>query len=197
MKRNNIIIWALSCILFLSCGERELTPLEYVKWVENPENGLVVKKQMGNYNFLLQYQPIAYNVLNELQKEEVEAAVLQKEIESKEGLQYLTIKMSTIQKKPIFSGKNLTDSIRSYLNYQIKKDFYLLEGGDTLPCQLFHYENTNGMTPYDAFVLGFKPSQTKLNDKKFLFKANIIDVEQVEMEIKNSAIQSIPKVKTI
>jgi hypothetical protein len=195
--KGNSIIYLLSYILLLGCGEKELTPLEYVKWVKNPENGLQLNKQIENYNFLLQYQPIEYTVINELQQEEIEDKILKKGMKSKEGLQYLTFKMATVENKAIFSGNSLTDSVRNYLNYEIKKDFYLLENGDTLLCKLFHYENTNGMTPYDAFVLGFEPSRNKMNDKKFLFKANIIDLEQVEMNIKNTAIKSIPKVKTI
>jgi len=197
MKNIGIIGFLIS-FFFMSCGEKELAPLEYMKWVQNPENGLLIKEQMKNYNFTLQYQPLTYTVINELQQENLEEEILKEAIATREGLQYFTFKMATTSNKAIFSGnKNLTDSTRHYLNYEIQKDFCLLETGDTLPCKLFHFENTNGMTPYDTFVLGFESSINVNNDKTFLFKANVLDLDWIAIKIEGMAINSIPKVKTI
>ena len=143
--------------LFFSwgCGEKELSPIEFVQWVENPKNRLLVEEQIENYRFKLQYQPAEYLVVNELREEELKKEVLEKSMKNKEGLQYYTLKMS-MNNSAVFSGKLIQDSVLNHLNYHMKDDFYLMEGEDTLSCKLFHYENTNGLTPYDAFVLGFE-----------------------------------------
>lgn len=189
----------MSCFLLFGC-EGNLTPLEYALWVENPENGLQLKKEHEAFKFSLQYNPVDYTIVNEFQKEVLETEVLETERKLRNGLQYFTFKMSTSNNKAVFSGNSsIDDSVKNYLNYKIQDDFFLIEHGDTLPCKLFHYENTNGMTPHDAFVLGFEvhKNDSVVDDKIFLFKASIVDLNTIEMKIGKTALSKIPKIETL
>ncbi len=198
MNKSKIIGLLLLSITFFGCGEKTLEPKEYVQWVNDPENGLSILKQEGDYKFLLQYQPVSYMVVNELQLEEITEKQLKENAEAKEGMQYFTLKLSTSQNQPVFSGNWISDSLTNYVNYKIQKDFYLLEDySDTIPCKLFHFENTNGMTPFDTFVLGFESNTESVGDKKILFNANAIGLKWVEMKIDSLSIKNLPKVETI
>ena len=195
-----MVIIIMSGFLLFGCRQGDLTPLEYALWVENPENGLQLEEEQEAFKFSLQYKPVDYTIVNELQKEVIEKEILEKERKLRDGLQYFTFKMSTSHNKAVFSGNStIDDSVKNYLNYKIQKDFFLIEHGDTLPCKLFHYENTNGMSPYDAFVLGFETNKNDsvINDKTFLFKAHVVDLNKIEMKIGKTALSKIPNLETL
>ena len=98
---------------------RELAPIEYVKWVRDEKNGLRVLKQEGIYIYELQYQPVEYLVVLQERSEEIEAYTLSEEIEKRGDLQYFTFKMSTTTGKGILSDRDLIIE---------NKDIYLLSG---------------------------------------------------------------------
>ena len=47
-------------ILILLCSCSGVSPAEYVKWVEDEENGLRKTKTVGEYEFNIQYCPSSY-----------------------------------------------------------------------------------------------------------------------------------------
>ena len=81
----------------VGCSQEELQPKAYVKWVENPENGLHMEVEKSGVKLKLQYQTPAYTVLNELRQNQVETKVLLDRTKAKMGMEYFTLKMEATQ----------------------------------------------------------------------------------------------------
>ena len=57
-------------------------------------------------------------------------------------------------------GENRALDMR-YLSMGIQNDISLINGKDTLPCSIFHFENNGGITPYIRFEIGFDLTKTQ------------------------------------
>ena len=79
----------------------------------------------------------------------------------------------------------------NYYAFQMQKDLQLIVGMDTLQCQLFHLEQNSGIAPYLTFSLGFETPKTQ-TDRKFYYTDPIFRTEQIELTIKQSAIDAAP-----
>ncbi|NQY08392.1 MAG: hypothetical protein HRT71_02625 [Flavobacteriales bacterium] len=181
----------------VGCSQEELQPKAYVKWVENPENGLHMEVEKSGVKLKLQYQTPAYTVLNELRQNQVETKVLLDRTKAKMGMEYFTLKMSTDQNQPFFAERIKSNgALANYVNNTMKNDLYVVDK-DTLRCKLFHYENMNGLAPYDTFVLGFESSTNKGSDLEFLYDAREIDLGWIKIKIDRKDIDNIPRVATI
>ncbi len=187
-----ILIAALS-----SCTDA-LTPKEYAQWVENPDHGLSITKKEKNYQFTLAYKPIEYLVALQQRQEQLPAELLEKEMKKMKDMQYYTLKLSTTTGKPVFSGDALHFPEKEiYLLSGIQKDMVLLEGTDSLPCRIFHFEGANGFLPYDNCVLAFDKTANIQKDKTFLYKADKLGMDWIKIIIKADDINKLPKLKTI
>ena len=182
----------------MTCSGGELSPARYAQWVENENNGLCVSSMDGDYKFSLQYKPIEYIVAMQQRKPEIAATLLTEEWEKMKDMQYFNFKISDGKGKAVFSSDKIEIEDRmTYLISGMKNDIYLLEGTDTLYCKMFHFENGNGLLPYDNCVLAFDKNEGEQLDKTFLFKGDKLGIDWVKLDIKAKDINRIPKLKTI
>jgi hypothetical protein len=187
----------LSVLCLYACKDG-LSPQEYAQWVEDPANGLNITKSEKGYRFNLHYQPIEYIVALQLRQSEIREDVLKQETEKMKDLQYYTFKLSTATGHPVFSGDSLQFPEKMiYLLSGMQKDMVLLEGKDSLPCKLFHFEEANGVLPYDNCVLAFEKTKGAEHDKTFLYKAEKLGIDWIKIPLKATEISKIPKLKTI
>lgn len=152
-------------------SSEKLKPAEYVAWVTDKKNGLKVEKTIGEFTYTTQYKPLPYVALLELQKENVSAVELKQKMDEYSGLQYFTFQISTDSQDELLK-KNLSETNEyyrriQYFSFDMQKDLKLIEGKDTLDCELYHFERVYGIAPYARFVLGFP--KTNNNDDKTLF----------------------------
>jgi len=194
----------LILMLFASCMESSLmntpiAPVAYIQWVENPNNGLNVSKDIGDFQFQLQYKPYEYLAIRELRKTEIEAADLQAKVNKMEDLQYFTFQLgkqngSDILKSNIGASGDYSKNIE-YLSFGLQRDLKLVEGGDTLACVLHHFERSYGITPTAKIVLAF-PATTTPIAKTFIYDDSHFGFGTVKMAISEQALTNIPKIKT-
>lgn len=216
MKGVLLVAAIFSSIPFKGCGEyKSLKPVEYVKWVEDVGNELVVKKIIGDYVFALQYKPLDYSVL----KAERNLNISKQELNSKtteiEGLQYFTFQISTKEGngellKSGISGKDEKVEYEKRIDYfssKMQNDIKLIDGQDTLPCVLFHFERTYNLTPYSNFNLGFEYGSEEKSSgatrapltyksKRLLYNDHAFNVGAVELMIKEENLNKIPNLIT-
>ena len=115
-----------------------------------------------------------------------------------EGLQYYNFKIAKQLGGAVLSENTLDIPDKEiYLLSGMKKDLYLLEGTDTLYCKVFHFENSNGLVPYDNCVVAFEKNETTKTDKTFLYRADKLGLDWVKFHVKAEAINQVPKLQTI
>ncbi len=179
-----------------------VTPNEYVEYVENKENGMIKHKEVGRYEFDLQYCPINYMIV----KDQKEGALSNRTLEDKksklEGLQYLKFSISlkendaspidVMAKKANYSYQELIDE----LAYEFKSNFQLVEGKDTLQASLFHFERNYRLSPYLNFTIAFKRSKANtITDKVFVFDGLLLGVGPIKMRISKEDLARLPSMK--
>lgn len=208
MRREDwlVVLVILSCCLCVGCGGEQgsLPPVDYVRWVKDPSNGLLQSKEVKSYSFLAQYKPIEFMIVQEERREELP----QERLESRRadfGVDYLyynfRIKNTEGELSPLGSGVE-SDQVYQrrlgYFTFEMQEDLYLLHGQDTFPCVLFQFVRSYDVAPYVEFALGFeKPSEHPLTEAlTFVFEDRVLGIGTTRLLFDPSIIQNIPLLKT-
>lgn len=147
---NYILILIMGALLF-SCSSDELTVADYLSYINNPDNGLKVSKELNEYEFELLYKPVEYIAINEQRTVDVDEVVYQKRIGELEDLQYYTLKIQSLSGSEMMRTGIRTEQEYSnrlqYFSDIAQYDMRLVDGNDTLTCVLFHFERNYGVAP--------------------------------------------------
>ncbi|BDS15411.1 hypothetical protein [Aureispira anguillae] len=200
MQAINYIILIITIGLLSSCGNETLIPSDYVAWVNNPENGLLRKKTIHPLEVELLYKPIAYVIANEMRTNDIAEADYKQREKELAGMQYYTLKLSTAGGKDITTyqvNDNAQQQERlSYLSFAMQKDIKLIEGTDTLPCKLYHFERSYDLAAHRTFVLGFEQKEaTKTANKTLVLDLPYFQTGPIKLNYKTSALEAIPNLK--
>jgi regulatory protein YycI of two-component signal transduction system YycFG len=178
--------------------KKELTPIEYVRWVEDKKNGLRITHQEGAFFYELQYQPLEYLVVMQERTEQIEASLLKEEMDKRGDLQYFKLKMYTEKGKGLLSRDELNiENKELYLLSGLQQEMMLLQAGDTLRCVMFHFESSNNLVPYDQCMLAFEEPSDSKTDILFIYRTNKYENGGVRIPIKRENINRIPQLKTM
>lgn len=198
MKQVTLYSIILGAVVLSSCSRSELSPREYVSYVENPANGLLVNTSVNGVKYTLQYQPTDYLVMLELKSFSIPSETFQTQYNRFKGIEHYVFHIDIKEWDSMAAKSKDTASIRKgmteYLDFKIQKDLKLVEGNDTIPCGIAEYESSMGMYPYYSFVLGFN-TQNNGCDREFIFSNKMIGTGNIKLTIKNKSIKNIPKLK--
>lgn len=207
MRQGIILTYLLSGLcLLMGCHQQPsaLPPVDYVRWVKDPANGLVQSKQIEQYAFIAQYKPLDFVVA----QEERQVSLSQETVEARRaelGDTYLyynfRIKNTEGQLSPLGSGVESDQVYQSrlgYFTFDMQQDIYLLHGQDTLPCTLFQFVRSYDVAPYVEFALGFeKPAAVPLTkDITFVFEDRVLGIGTTRLLFDQAIFQNIPLLKT-
>lgn len=183
-------------ILFISIGilgcGKSLGPEAYIKWMENPKNGLNKSKKFGPVEYTVQYKSGDYIMLKNNSKESVKI--------SNTGIRYFGLSMEPVDGKSQLLYINLMDQNEyiarvQYFSFDFKRDISLNVNGKTFPCEYYLYENTGNVMPGLKFTLGFDIGaeqgdiQLNLNDRVF-------GNQSLNFLFKHKTITNIPKLRS-
>jgi hypothetical protein len=191
-------ILAIAVIVLHGCQPASLEPARYVKWVENEKNGLKSVKDFGDFKFSLQYKPLPYIVLKETHDPNTSAALVQKRSKELGSMQYYTLTISTRDKKELLKSHATSDQDYydrlGYMVDEAQNDISLVEGNDTLPCRLYHFERDYGITPNAQILLGFDEPSKGNPDKEraLIFDEKILGIGRIFLAVNSKAINNIP-----
>lgn len=180
------IIYTLWILVFLSACSHELPIQDYLQWVENEKNGLVVKRTLNSADIILQYQPLEYVALLNLRQGSITKESVSAEIAGLSGYYYFSFKI-----KPSVA----VDANQDYFNYQLGNNFHLIQGNDTLKCAFFHQESTRNFSPFLTFLLAFKVDQPLIEDLTFQYTDEYFGLNIIKFQIEKASLKNIPSLK--
>ena len=179
-----------------------LKPLDYVTYVRREENGLRKVKVIDDITFTAQYKTLPYIVCMEQQSAVIKDSIFYKSIAELKGMRYfdLTIKVNNgageILKYDLASAKQYKDRI-DYFAFKMQSDIVLVEGKDTLRCDLFHFERTYDVSPESVFVLGFSEQKPIISsDLKLIFIDNTFNKGIVNFDFRKEDLNNAPNLLT-
>lgn len=208
---EKIIFPLLLCLLALTaCSPVELDPNAYASWIENPDNGLNTTAIAGDFKFNLQYKPLTYVAFLNLEKENRNKTEFLKNMEDMKDLQYYTLRINPKGGGGEMLQTNLTSKEEyfyrvQYFSFQLKRDLYLVEGKDSLPCVFAHFERSYAVSPNNNFILAFPVSEKEkslrtqgkeyLTDKVLVYNDQYLQTGQVKLKIDKKSFANIPDLK--
>ena len=185
-------------MLLPSCSQKEVTVSEYLNWVKNPENGLVVSKEFENYKISLFYKPVEFIAINEQKTTTIDTTVFFSRLKQLNEFQYYTLKIESLTGEDVLSTNISTEQEYFdrlyYFTDVLEYDLMLEENNDTLSCQLCHFERNYGVAPYNNIDLGFTSSEIQ-TDKTLVFNDQVLGLGKIKLKIAKKDIDNIPKIK--
>ena len=199
---KNFINISLVILILSGCSKGKLEPAAYRDWVNNPANGLAIERTVGDFTVTASYRPHEFVVLNEWNPDEEQSdrsfAERMKELE---GYQYINLRLDSKDKKTevlktaLQSQQQYYERLQ-YLTTLIPRDVYLVDGGDTLPCTLHHYERTYKMTSFSDISLVFENKSKQTNDKILVFDDRLFGLGTLKFHFEKNNLNGVPQLST-
>jgi hypothetical protein len=84
-----------------------------------------------------------------------------------------------------------------YYSFSFADDIKLIQGNDTLACNLFHFERDYDLGKEKRFLLGFesKEKSDNKNDKILYIDSKALGLAIIKIQIKKGDLENIPEVK--
>jgi len=189
-----------SAIILVSCN-KGMPPAEYVKYVENPNNGLKIKQEVNGVSYSLQYEPVAYCVMLEKRSFSIPDDEFKTEYDRFKGLEHYTFRidkgaMDSLVNK-LGDTSKYKKGVAEYFNFWIQKDIKMITGNDTIPCSICEGDANTGMAQYYTFSLGFsyKNDPEPQTDRYIVFNNKILHTGNITMCVKEKDVKNIPVLK--
>lgn len=193
----------LSICLILSlrfCTSESLSPRDYKAYVTNPDNGLVKTKHIDKVDYIVTYKPHELIVVME-NEDGIDTATYTNTIGEIQGLQYYNFKLKIDDKaKDILKAgvSSVNDYYKrvEYFTSLMQNDIWLIQGKDTLPCRIFHYERNYSAAPYSDFSLAFDGTDGNATvDRTIVFNDHVFNNGLIKLTISGDDIKKIPALK--
>ena len=139
---------------------------EYVQAYAKQQVGTSSKK-IGAVGYSLMYMPTDYMVLKENRGRDLTAPVLKSLRRDYEDQEYYILEMSIdgfhdeLMKYKVQSPEEYAARV-DYYAFKFQQDIVMVQGEDSIPCSVYHFERNYGLSPKARFILGFyKPAPAK------------------------------------
>lgn len=199
-SRIPFLTLVLGILLIASC-KTLFAPADYVKWVENPDNGLKQDHEVNGVHFELQYKPVDYIIANENGKHELPETFHQQRKEKLGELFYFSLALKSGTQDLLMHNLNEEQEYYQRVNYyslDFQQEIKMLIGNDTLPCLMYQFENTYGVAPYIKMSLAFSGKQKEQalqNNFSILVYDRIFGGGWLKYSFDNKKLNAIPEIK--
>ncbi len=181
---------------------KELAPAELIAWCENNENGLIPSKVISDIEYTAFYKPTSYIALKEYHENDLYTITdtsINKKIKNLGDMEYFNFRIKSLTESTELLKVKLKNESEyysriEYFSFNMQNDFILLDGTDTLNCLLYHFERVYGLSNSATMILGFEKRKNKA-DLKILFNDKVFNSGNIILNIKQSDIDNIPKLK--
>ncbi|HYG53326.1 MAG TPA: hypothetical protein VD905_20650 [Flavobacteriales bacterium] len=184
----------------------ELSASEFVDW-KKTEKQLTGEHRSEEMTFKVCYQPAEWLALKSLGYD-ANAEAISKEAENYQDLMYFTLRLqlnsaqTELLKYKSKDNREYQERV-NYYSFKVQKDIRIVvDGKDTLPCNISHFERAFNVTNYADLMLGF--SKEELNkvaqDWKtitIVFNDKIFGNGTIAFQFERKQLSNTPKLKAI
>jgi len=168
-------------ILILLCSCSGVSPAEYVKWVEDEENGLRKTKTVGEYEFNIQYCPSSYlEIKRKLDKRDMSPDTEIIDGDSAFSFVFRIIRPAELADRAAFQLIN-------------EENFRLVQGGDTCRSDLVLYENNFNISPFESYSVLFD-SKSHNCDFRFVYDGLALGTGPIIFSFKQKDVERLPQI---
>lgn len=203
-NRTFIIVFFVALLSAACNNPKQLGSNDYIKWIDNPDNGLKKEKKLDEYQYKVFYKPADYVVFREIINsgaKSIDEQQAQKRIGELSNFHQFNFDIVSADGKVSVLQHHLSNQEEhaARVNYFVshaQQDFLLVEGSDTMPCVLYHFEQTFGATPLNTISLGFEKKSPKTEgDLQLIFTNRLFNTGEIKFLFPKSTITNIPKLK--
>lgn len=192
-------LFIILIIMISSCGNRKMSPAEFARWVESPENGLRQSLKVDSILFTLQYKPPFYKTPRNTGCETAGDNKNERNYNDYDHLLYfeLRIRKSPRLEKNINVQLNQINGMTpsAYFELFLSKSIALKQNNDTVCCSMFHHEADGGLRPFYNMLVAFeKTTLTDTSDLEFIVNDKVIVNHPFSFVIKAKNLKNIPSI---
>lgn len=191
MRLNYTILLIFFCISCSSVPD-ELTLSEYIEYINDPNNGLIVSQEINEMKFTSSFQPPI--LINELiKKRGLQSVDVSSDLSFKVKIEMID-KSDVIKKDVSQSGQYFYRL--QYLNTEMQKDFKIISNNDSLPCKLLNYEYFEGITPYLIVNISMpKPNKNNNESIVLIYNDKLWDKGLMKFTFNKEKLFTLPRIK--
>ena len=139
------------------------------------------------------FTPLKYIAIKELSRDDLDIDKVQLIEKELDGLQYYTIKIKDLRGT---ADENYGNAMYNYFANKAQQNIVLKVNSDTIPCSLYHFENTAGITDYFLLNVAFKSSdEEKSADRILIFDGIDQGLGKAEFEFESNVFNELSKLK--
>ena len=144
----------------------KLKPSDYVEWFSDPMHQFVQEEKYHDMRYKVLYKPKEYVICMEERTNDLSSTCMKNKLLAMQGFEYFDLQISLLDSSKNIWNHQSKDSVEcdkqlNYFSFDMEKDIYLVSKQDTFSCQMFHFERSNGLTPYYQFLMGFAISSSQ------------------------------------
>jgi len=182
---KSILVIPLVMSLTIGCA-RHPGDKDYVTWVRDYDNSMHVRHVEGGLVYDLQYQPSEYMWMQ--REGAYDAEAFEKNKAEFEGIHYLTLIIQSIDHSDFIKARSHNEREKQqnlyYFSYLFQNDIRLEQGGEVLPCVLFHFERDVNMNGNRSFVLGFENKGSGEKEMQLIIQSELLGATPVKIKVK-------------
>lgn len=194
-----LIVSAFIICFLSSCQRQKVSTDSYLEYVNNPSNGLLETIDIGDLTFIAQYRTNLHDVLSFNSRSFKSQVELDSMLNEKKGTRTFTfsiksnIKGEDVLAKDLMNQQQYEQRIQ-YLIGAIQNDFFLIQGKDTIPCIMHHFERTYHLSESQKLMLVFELPEKSVGDSecKLMYKDKVFGVGNIVFTFSQKAINAVP-----
>jgi hypothetical protein len=196
MKNMQVNKQLFYLLVFLgACRPSALPEDKYLNWMKDQKNGCHKVKKVGDISLEVQYKPTDFVMAEEIDGRMLSAQEYSNRKKEIDGLQYFDLRIkdnSGLIEGETGSKQEMNERLY-YFSYEFENDLTLIDGNDTLPCVLYHFERTYNLKNTRNFVIGFeKKNRKEMEDKCLVIDSRALGLGIVKIKIDKEALENIP-----
>lgn len=173
---------------------------EFVDWCADEDHKLTKTKDISEMRYNLSYLPSEAMAFLELRTKEYDLAGFQKIKEKYSEMTYFNFKIKVINGsgellKHQLSSPSQYEARVKYMSFQMEKDIYLVQGNDTIPPGLFHFERIFEVAPYATIMFAFDNKKFNKDDGfTIVYHDRLFQKGLVKFNYKNRQLINLPNI---
>jgi len=180
-------IGLISLMFFVAsaCGKSEFTPDGYISYVNDKKNGYIQTEKIGDIEITAQYRTPEYMAIEDVGTDRLTTEALNKTLGDKKGAHYILLQIADANKKSDPLEQGISDKEHYFLRIGhlvsgIDKDVLLVDGKDTLPCSIHHFERSYHLTHYHTVLFVFeRKTEEASDDLKLIYNDHLLGLNKI------------------